>query len=106
MHSGGHKSGVSFNCLVIHFYNWILLKLEVNRNVLTGKGQKSCFQKERKIKGMEEEVEKEKDNNNNCLRGSCSTQCKDMLQGHRNQAGWNRCRNRQKSHGTSDRPMK
>ena len=56
MHSGGHKSAVSFNCLVIHFYNWILLKLEVNRNVLTGKGQKSCFQKERKIKGMEEDL--------------------------------------------------
>ena len=47
--------------------------------------KKSWFQKERKIKGMEEEVEKEKDNNNN-LRESCSTWCKDVLQGHRSQS--------------------
>ena len=37
------------------------MKLEVNRNAPTFLlGQKSCFQKEREIKGMEEVVERRK----------------------------------------------
>ena len=43
MRSGEHRSGVSFNCLVIHSYNEVLLTLEGDRNGPTGKGQKSRF---------------------------------------------------------------